>query len=62
MRLPNSRVQSAHREILSLAIDLDCMIIKHFPASKVLQASACNTGKHPLRQSVAMLTWQGITK
>ena len=26
--VPNSRVESAHREILSLAIDLDCMIIK----------------------------------
>ena len=26
--VPNSRVESAHREMLSLAIDLDCMIIK----------------------------------
>ena len=26
--VPNSRVESAHREILSLAINLDCMIIK----------------------------------
>jgi hypothetical protein len=26
--VPNSRVECAHREILSLAIDLDCMIIK----------------------------------
>ncbi len=26
--VPNSRFESSHREILSLAIDLDCMIIK----------------------------------
>jgi hypothetical protein len=31
-----------------------------FPASQVFQASTCDTGKRPLRHSIAMLTWLGI--
>ena len=35
--VPNSRVESAHREILSLAIDLNCMIIKQLKETSVHQ-------------------------